>query len=330
MRMPLNVWDLARTWIGRACVGAACAAGLCQLAHAEQIIALSTSNTLLSFDSTTPGTVTSIGTVSGLVAGDELVGIDFRASVGPNNNKLYTIGFNASDGTARIYTLNANTAVATLIATLAADPADVTAPTPFMGLSGNRFGFDFNPVADRLRLVSDTGQNLRINVDTGLVQLDGPLAYLAGDLNEGDTPTVVAVAYTNSIAGASSTELFGVDIGQSPDLLVRIATPNSGTLESLNSLPFDGHDVASFEISGLTGTAYYVTTPDGSPSASSLFRNGPGGVVLLGTIGGGMPILGIATRSVVPEPSSIMLMGIGVLGLGACAARRARRPVPKT
>lgn len=65
------------------------------------------------------------------------------------------------------------------------------------------YGFDFNPVADRIRLVSDR-QNLRLNPNDGTVvdgdpatagiQPDSPLVYAAGDPNVGTTPRVTGAA----------------------------------------------------------------------------------------------------------------------------------------
>ena len=45
-------------------------------------------------------------------------------------------------------------------------------------LSGSFFGVDFNPAADRLRIVSDTGQNLAHNVN-GATTLNAMLTYTA-------------------------------------------------------------------------------------------------------------------------------------------------------
>ena len=36
-------------------------------------------------------------------------------------------------------------------------------------LDGTEFGVDFNPQVDRLRVVSNSGQNLRLHPDTGAV-----------------------------------------------------------------------------------------------------------------------------------------------------------------
>ena len=55
------------------------------------------------------------------------------------------------------------------------------------------------PLADRLRVVSSTGQSLRINVDSGATTTDG--AINGGAANA----SVTASAYTNSFAGTGST-----------------------------------------------------------------------------------------------------------------------------
>jgi hypothetical protein len=73
---------------------------------------------------------------------------------------------------------------------LVADPVDST--SPFAALAGSAFGIDFNPTADRLRIVSNAGQNLRVNVDAGLTVTDA-------DLNPG-APNVTGVAYINPVA----------------------------------------------------------------------------------------------------------------------------------
>ena len=46
--------------------------------------------------------------------------------------------------------------------------------------SGGRAVVDFNPVADRLRVMGINGANLRVNVQTGEAAQDGRLKYAAG------------------------------------------------------------------------------------------------------------------------------------------------------
>ena len=77
--------------------------------------------------------------------------------------------------------------------------------------SGGRAVVDFNPVADRLRLMGMNGWNFRVNVETGQVTKDGPLKYQAGSPWAETMPRVVAGAYINSVAGAQQTMLYTVD-----------------------------------------------------------------------------------------------------------------------
>mgnify|MGYP001065747572 CR=1 FL=1 len=114
-------------------------------------------NTLVRFQASAPGTILATVPMVGLAAGEIVVGIDVRPATG----QLYAV----ADGpvTDRLYTVEPFTGVATFV-------ADLTTP-----LNGTAFGVDFNPVADRLRVVSDADQNLRIHPDTGNVTVDAVL-----------------------------------------------------------------------------------------------------------------------------------------------------------
>ena len=146
------------------------------------VFALTASNRLVSFNRDTPGTIITNVQITGLMAGESVLGIDVR----PADRLLYALG---SSG--RIYTINAASGAATLKSTLAADPTDAT--MPFGALAGTDFAVDFNPVPDRLRVVSNTGLNLRINVDTGATITDG-------NINGGAAAAAVSgAAYTQCL-----------------------------------------------------------------------------------------------------------------------------------
>jgi hypothetical protein len=301
--MLFNSFSACRTVARRlgknAKAGSACAlivstiglAGFNSNADAALIYGVTPANNLFSFDSATPGTVNSAVAISGLQSNENILGIDFR----PNGNVLYGLG-----STGRLYTLNLNTGTATLASTLVADGTDAT--NPFTQLNGTDFGIDFNPLPDRLRVVSNTRQNLRINVDTGAVITDDTL-------NPG-SPNVVAAAYTNPFVGAPSTTLYTIDAGT--DVLNIQNPPNNGTQVSQGPLNVNVGAVGGMDID-LAGVAYAALTPtNGSITNLYTINLGTGNATLVGQIDGGFFVTDIAV--VIPEPSAIALLGLGALG----------------
>ena len=203
----------------------------------SQLVALTDDNTLVSFDSNNPGAsqFTSIIGVEGV-----LLGIDTR----PANGSIYGI-----DTANNIYTIDPDSGEASYVSTL---------DTPFEG--GTISGFDFNPAADRLRLVGDNDQDFRINVDTGEVTVDGTLAFADGDTNEGVNPNITAAAYTNSFDGTTATQLYDIDTLLN-DLVLQ-DPPNDGTLVTVGDLGIDFDTLGGFEIVSFVegdNTAYAVS-----------------------------------------------------------------------
>ncbi|NOT64042.1 MAG: DUF4394 domain-containing protein, partial [Acidobacteria bacterium] len=123
------------------------------------IYGLTANNQLISFNSLTPFSISSSRAITGLVAGDTLLGIDFRPATG----QLYALS-----GGSRIYTINPITGTATQVGSVPFSPV----------LNSQVIGVDFNPIPDRIRLVTDAEQNLRLHPDTGaLAAMDTNLAY---------------------------------------------------------------------------------------------------------------------------------------------------------
>jgi hypothetical protein len=257
---------------------------------APTVLGLTTNSQLVAFDPKAPNSITSTIPITGLNAGDTVVGIDTR----PKDGLLYAV-----TRAGVLYTVNPATGAATLKATLAADPADATAP--FTALAGTVFSVDFNPAADRLRVISDSGQNLRIVPDTGLTTTDGTIN------RAGVAPMVLAAAYSNNFDGGTSTTLFNLDAVS--DVLTQQAPPNDGTLANIGALGVDISGMAGFDIagganglalaalrSGASGpyTLYSVSLTTG---AATLYRNTSGNAAL-SQIGGasGPALLDIAIR----------------------------------
>ncbi len=280
--------------------GAAMLAALPGAASAERLFGL-TGNTIITFDSATPGTITNSGAISGIAGGDTLLGLDLR----PATNTLYSIGTSGN-----IYAIAKN---ASGTGYTASSVAATILP------SGSRFGVDFNPVPDRLRVVSDTNQNLRINVGTGGVTKDADIT-----LNGSPNVDLIGAAYTNSRSGTvTATTLYGIDALTSS--LVRSTDPNNGLYTNLNTMgvafgplgfTIGASDAISFDISGGSNTAFLS-------NGNSLYSLslGTGAATLIGTVGGGA--LSGLTAGSVPEPATWALM-IGGFGAVGMAARRRR------
>ncbi len=265
------------------------------------VVALTQSNEILRFDASNPGSTSAPVMITGIQSGESLVGIDFR----PSNGLLY--GVTTNQFTGRIYTIDAFTGAATLSSTL-------NAP-----ILGSNFGVDFNPVADRLRVTSDSGQNLRINVSNGATILDGNLRYGAGDVNAGVAPNVVSSAYTNSFAGTTSTALYNLDL--STQSLVLQSPPNDGTMQTVGTLDGIAFPEASFDIDGLGNIGYVVL----NGFEFSQIDLATGALTYIGDINTSSSIVGISTISAVPEPSSMALLAVAASGFGWARRRRQKR-----
>jgi hypothetical protein len=168
---------------------------------------------LITFDADRPERVDDVGRIRGLDVDTRLVGIDYRAAT----NDLYGLGDQGG-----IYIVDEDSARASLVGRIS---------TPLRGTS---FGVDFNPAADRLRVVSDQGQNLRINVADATTTVDGDLNYTAGTPASG----IVGAAYTNNDRDPNTaTTLFDVDSAM--DQIAVQSPPNAGSLVATGRLGVD-------------------------------------------------------------------------------------------
>lgn len=238
-------------------------------------VVLTTANQIASFNRAAPATTVGSIAISGLATGETLVGIDVR----PADGKLYALG-----SAGNVYTVEPATGVATLKVALRAVSGD---DNPYTALSGDSFGIDFNPVADRLRVVSNTGQNLRINVDTGDALTDGAIALPAG------TASVTAAGYTNAFAGTTTTQLFDLDV--TSGLLHLQDPPNNGTLAVGLPLGVTATAANGFDIDARNNTGYAALTVGGATSLYTInLSTGAATVVAGGAIAGGQSVRGLA------------------------------------
>jgi outer membrane protein assembly factor BamB len=192
-------------------------------ASALDLVALSDRNELIWFADSNLAQTRTIK-VSGVAT--RLIGIDVR----PADGKLYGV---ATDG--HIYVIAPSTGEATMVSKIS---------TAFDGAKGAVV--DFNPVADRLRVVTAAGDNLRINVETGAATVDGRIMFAKDDPNGARTAMPRAGAYTNAMMGAKATQLYQIDAGTGAFTLQD--PPNDGVLRTKGPTGLRGTNVAGFDI----------------------------------------------------------------------------------
>ena len=250
---------------------------------------------LISFDSGNPGVIRTAVNVTGLPAdGSQVIaGADFR----PLDGQLFALGYNAATSQGQIYTLNITTGALTAVGGLNA----LTLGT------ASGIGFDFNPAADRIRIVGANGNNYRVN------PADGVLATV----NDGPTGRALsATAYTNNDNNAATgTTQYGYD--QVTNEVVIFSNPNAGTNATLGSstITVNTANGVDFDIySDLTtpaapvNTAFAVAAP-GTTTADILYDVNltSGAFTSLGRIGNGANLSGLAAFL---TPGAVMLNGL--------------------
>ena len=258
-----------------------------------RVVAVTASHELIAFQSGQPERILERRPVTGLPAGERLVGIDFRVARGV----LYALS-----QAGRLYTLD--------IPSGALRPVG---PAPAaLGLRGTAFGFDFNPAADRIRVVSNMGQNLRLHPDTGAavdgdpaaegVQPDPDLRYAHSDTHAGRAPDIAGAAYTYNTQDSQVTTNYAIDralgmlvVQGSREGTTPVVSPNTGQLRTVGPLGLPPLLDVAFDISDVGNTALMaVRTAADGPTRLHLVDLRTGATRPLGTAGEGAPLLGMA------------------------------------
>lgn len=277
------------------------ALGLASAAQAVPLVGLTSANEIALFDSASPGAATRLA-ITGLAAGDRLVGIDLR----PGNNMVYGVSLSNA-----LYTLDVNTGAASFVAALSA---------PVISASLG-YGIDFNPVADfsgatSLRLVSSAGDNFAVNANTGVV----------GNAANKITGGYTAVAYANSTplpnAAPPSTQLYYID-SATDTLAMAPGAFNTPTITTIGPLGIDVLRANGFELLA-NGQAFAALNVDaGTSLVTGLYsiNLATGAASLIGEYNGTLSGLTLAP---VPEPGSVAMMIAGLGLVGWLARRRTR------
>ena len=250
----------------------------------ETIHALTQDLNLLTINAGQPTRVLQTVALKGVPAGETLIGIDYRVAKGV----LF-----AMSRSGKVFTVNTDTGAVTQVGSSPIATA----------LEGSTFGFDFNPAADRIRVVSNTGQNLRLHPDTGaLAAVDGALTFEAGDAQAGQKPQLLAAGYTYNKKDEKLTTNYAID--GSKGTLVRQGTvegvqpavsPNTGRLFTVGALGIGPLTDASLDIADVSGVAFAaLRTSAQAPTRLFLVNLESGRAEILGNVGSGAALVGIA------------------------------------
>lgn len=256
----------------------------------EAVLAVTADHSLIRFAAAQPAQVLQRKALTGLPPGERILGIDFRVARGV----LYALG-----ASGRLYTVDTQTAALSPV-------GDAPIGWPLLGA---HVGFDFNPVADRIRIVTEAAQNLRAHPDTGRVvdfddkapgvQSDLALGYVNGDANAGAAPCIGGSAYTYNKQNDKLTTNYVIDLclgllamQGSHETRVPPVSPNSGRLMTVGLLGTGKLVDAAFDISDLDNTPLAALRTD----ATRLYKVDlkTGNATLVGPIGDGSPLLGLA------------------------------------
>lgn len=280
---------LGAAWAGAALLVPAPALG------AEAFYGVTSGNILVTFHSDSPGAIRAAVPIVGLAAGEQIIALDKR----PRTNQLYGLS-----STSRLHVIDP-------ISGSALAPGGPFSPA----LAGGQFGFDFNPVADRIRITTDGRQNLRINPEDGQVAAeDGKIAYAEGDSGAGTLPSPAAVAHTNNAPGTTETLLFVIDSAR--DALAIQNPPTSGMLATVGALGVDLVEPVNLDI-GTDGRAWVAARRNGAADAELFTLDLKTGAVSNGSLfpaieGYAGLIRGLAAAGQVPDDKTPPVVVVAV------------------
>jgi hypothetical protein len=273
------------------------------IAHAAPMAGI-TATEIVFFDSITPQNIVIRRNLTGLAAGEVLLGIDAR----PSNGGLYGV---TSQG--RVAVIDPFTGNVGLIGTGNA-------------LTGTAFGIDFNPVPDRIRLVSNDNSNLRLNPDTGAIAGTDTTLTPAG--------SKVGAAYDRNFAGTTVTTLFVID--SASDTLARqggvdgTPSPNGGVITDIGPLGVDTSNVVGFDISSGGSAVASLNTTGGTTGLYNINLS-TGAATLISNFPANTQVTDVTFIGAIPTPlvpvSTLSKLGIAglIAGLALLAVFGLRR-----
>lgn len=230
-------------------------------------VGLTNDNRIATFNARSLNSPTNLLSISNLPDGEQIISIDFRPATG----QLYALG-----ASSRLYHINELNGRATALGAGPFEPR----------LNGSNASIDFNPTVDRIRLVTESGQNLRLHPELGTV------IATDGQISGNNNPRIGAIGYTNSVAGASSTLLYDIDF-QNDKLFVQ-DPPNDGGLREIGPLGINFQGVGNFDINPTNSVSLAVTFFE-NVSRLHTINLETGRAVWVGTFN--IPVIGISFKT---------------------------------
>lgn len=254
----------------------------------EVIVAVTADHKLIRFNAGQPQRIQSSLALKGLQPGEQVLGIDFRVA----RNQLYLL---ASSG--QLYRVK--------LADASLEPIGAPVGLP---ASGGQWGVDFNPTVDRIRVVHESGANLRRHPDNGSqvdgnpaldgLQGDATLMFDATDVNANQPVRLGGAGYTYNKQDEKITTNYAIDLARgllvtqgSKEGVLPVVSPNTGKLFTVGPLGIKPQRV-QFDISDVNNAAYIAADEAGGDAiyrvdlatgkATRVARLGAGGVQLRG------------------------------------------------
>jgi uncharacterized protein DUF4394/dockerin type I repeat protein len=257
------------------------------------LLGLTSTNSLVRFNSDAPNTIISTTPVTGLGT-NTLQAIDVLP--GPfglfSKGTLFGFATNAAGTLGQVYSIVASTGLATAVgSSFAINPS-----------SG--YDIDFNPTSELMRIVDSANDNIAFNVATGVATVQTPLTAGAD---------VVGAAYDrNDFDPSSPTTLF--DIDSTANTLVRQGDingtpggPSGGVITTIGPLGVDTDPNVGFDIAKGTNTAYAALRVGGISGLYTI-NLATGAADLVGLIGSGSTIVSLTALPAYdlfdPKPST--------------------------
>lgn len=243
---------------------------------------VTSSQRLVAFDSANPAVPLGSVALTGLAApGEKVTDIDVRVGGG-----LY-----GRSNQGRLYLINPQSGRSTPV-------GGVVAPGPTVGM-------DFDPVRSNLRVVNTSGGNFAVNPANGAVASVGaPLRYQPGDPLAARPPQFGAIAFSNSVPFALTTQVFAID-ASTDSLAVGVGDPSAGVYRTVGRFGLDVTNRVGFDIDPVLNVGYVTLQRVGTPiSVFGRINLANGQLTLVGPVGPtGELVLDIATAQGLPVPA---------------------------